>query len=144
MSSLPDSALNPMNQWLKNNAPGVGQYLQAVHQMQVISRQIVAFFDDFDVLILPTYLQPPIKIGLWQNTPPAETLSKIIDWIAPCPPFNASGQPAIAIPTGLSEEGLPIGIQLIGKPKAEATILKLAYQIEQIKQIKLIPNMERC
>jgi amidase len=61
--------------------------------------------------------------------PPAETLQRIIDWIAPCPPANATGQPAITLPTGLTATGLPIGVQLVGRPADEATILALAAQL---------------
>jgi amidase len=132
--SFPDEILTPMNRWLKSQCDSLSDYLQAVHKMQVISRQIVGFFDHFDVLLLPTYLRPPIKVGEWAELPPQETLPKIIDWINPCPPFNATGQPAIAIPTGFTDSGLPIGVQLVGKPTDEMTILQLAYQLENIKQ----------
>ncbi|MBF2056993.1 MAG: amidase [Cyanobacterium sp. T60_A2020_053] len=132
--NFPPQIMTPMNQWLKQNAPNLGEYLNAVHQMQVISRQMVAFFADYDVLLLPTYLQPPIKIGRWAPLSPEETLEKVITWITPCPPFNATGQPVIALPTGFTEDGLPIGVQLVGKPNDEVTILQLAYQLEQIKQ----------
>jgi amidase len=123
-----------MNRWLKQNGNNLGEYLRAVHQMQIISRQIVGFFADFDVLLLPTYLQPPIKVGQWADLSPEDTLTNIIRWINPCPPFNATGQPALAIPTGFTDDGLPVGVQLIGKPTAEATLLNLAYEIEKIKQ----------
>jgi amidase len=132
--NFPEEILSPMNRWLKAQSGSLANYLQAVHQMQFISRQIVGFFEHFDVLLLPTYLRPPIKVGEWENLPPEENLSKIIDWINPCPPFNATGQPAIAIPTGFTESGLPVGVQLVGKPADEITILQLAYQLEQIKQ----------
>ncbi|MGY6528828.1 MAG: amidase [Cyanobacterium sp.] len=132
--SFPDAILSPMNRWLRETAPTLAQYLDAVHQVQVISRQIVAFFADYDALILPTYLQPPIKVGEWAGLSPEVTLNNIIHWIAPCPPFNATGQPAIALPTGFTDSGLPIGIQIVGKPRDEVTILQLAYQLEQIKQ----------
>ncbi len=131
--SFPDEILSPMNRWLKSRCDSVGDYLQALHKVQVVSRQIVAFFENFDVLLLPTYLRPPIKIGEWAELPPQDTLPKIIDWINPCPPFNATGQPAIAIPTGFTDSGLPIGVQLVGKPADEMTILQLAYQLENIK-----------
>lgn len=131
-SGFPEQILSPMNRWLKEHSEDLGTYLRALHQMQVISRQIVAFFADFDVLLLPTYLQPPIKVGEWKDLSPEDTLQNIINWIAPCPAFNATGQPAIAIPTGFTEQGIPIGVQLIGKPNNEATILQLAYQIEKI------------
>ncbi len=132
-AGFPDQILNPMNQWLKQTSPDLGTYLRALHQMQVVSRQIVAFFDNFDVLLLPTYMSPPIKIGEWADLPPEKTLENIIHWINPCPPFNATGQPAIALPTGFTEDNLPIGIQLVGKPADEKTILQLAYQLEKLK-----------
>ncbi|WP_324281633.1 amidase [Cyanobacterium aponinum UTEX 3221] len=129
-AGFPEQILNPMNQWLKQNSPDLGTYLRAVHQMQVISRQIVGFFDHFDLLLLPTYMSPPIKIGAWADLPPEKTLEKIIHWINPCPPFNATGQPAIALPTGFTEDNLPIGVQLIGKPADEKTLLQIAHQLE--------------
>lgn len=131
-AGFPEEILSPMNRWLSGRSQDLGTYLRALHQMQILSRQIVAFFQDFDVLLLPTYLKPPIKVGAWADLSPEDTLQHIIDWITPCPPFNATGQPAIAIPTGFTEKGLPIGVQLVGKPTDEATILQLAYQLEKI------------
>lgn len=131
-SGFPEQILTPMNRWLRERSQDLGYYLRALHQMQVISRQIVAFFADVDVLLLPTYLKSPIKVGAWKDLSPEDTLQHIIDWITPCPPFNATGQPAIAIPTGFTEQGIPIGVQLIGKPTDETTILQLAYQLEKI------------
>ncbi len=52
------------------------------------------------------------------------------------PPFNASGQPAIALPTGFSPQGVPIGIQLVGRPAADSTLISLAAQIEAAKPWK--------
>ena len=133
-SGIPLEALSPLNRWLAQQAGGSGDYLQAVYQMQTISRRIVAFFDNFDVLVLPVYMHPPIRIGEWAALSPEETQHKIINWIAPCPPFNASGQPAIALPTGFdSTTGLPVGVQLVGRPAAEATLIALASQIEAAK-----------
>jgi amidase len=130
-SGIPKEALSPMNRWIAELSGSAGEYLQAVHQIQIISRQIVAFFDAVDVLVLPTYLHLPIRVGEWANLSPKETLEKIIAWIAPCPPFNASGLPAIAFPTGFdSATGLPLGVQLVGRPAAEATLISLAAQLE--------------
>lgn len=132
-ANLPLEALSPMNRWILQQSGSAGEYLQAVTQMQILSRQIISFFDHYDVLVLPTYLHSSIRIGEWADLSPAETLQKIISWIAPCPPFNASGQPAITIPTGFDNHNLPIGIQLVGKPAAEATIIALAAQLEAAK-----------
>ncbi len=129
-SGIPRDLLNPMNQWLLDQVGSAGDYLQAVSQMQVVARQIVGFFDNFDVLVLPTYLDSAIRVGQYADLTPEETLEQIIQWTAPCPPFNASGQPAIALPAGFDSEGLPIGIQLVGKPGAETTLISLAAQLE--------------
>lgn len=129
-AGLPLEALSPFCRWLATKAGSAGEYLQAVHQMQIQSRQIVAFFSNFDILLLPTYLHPPITIGEWSDLSPEETISKIIDWIAPCPPVNAAGLPAIALPTGLTPQGLPVGVQIIGRPGDELTLISLASRLE--------------
>lgn len=129
-SGIPPEAMSPINRWIAERSGSAAEYLQAVHQMQIVSRQIVAFFDSFDVLVLPTYLHPQIRIGEWADLSPEETLQKIIGWIAPCPPFNASGLPAIALPTGFDTTGLPLGVQLVGRPAAEPTLIALAAQLE--------------
>jgi amidase len=132
-AGIPGEWLEEMNRWLLGRNGGTGSYLQAVAQMQAISRRIVAFFDVYDVLVLPTNLHPTIRVGEWANLSSEEKLQKVIGWVAPCPPFNATGQPAIAIPTGFDPNGLPVGIQLVGKPAAEATIIALAAQLEAAK-----------
>ncbi|MGI0488297.1 amidase [Pantanalinema rosaneae CENA516] len=124
--------LGKVNRWLSLRAQlcSSGKYLRAVSQMQTVARRIVSLFDSMDVLLSPTYMHPPIRIGEWAKLPPAKTLDKVVDWIAPCPPFNASGQPAIALPTGFAPNGLPIGVQLVGRPAAESMLISLAAQIE--------------
>jgi amidase len=129
-SGIPIEALQPLNQFLFSRTGSVGEYLQAVAQMQIVSRQIVAFFDTVDVLVLPVYLHSPIRVGEWADLSPEETFAKIIHWVAPCPVANATGQPAIAIPVGFDSNGLPMSVQLIGKPAAEATLIRLAAQLE--------------
>jgi amidase len=96
----------------------------------VMTRQIISSFDSVDVWLLPTYMHPSIRVGEWAKLSPNKTLEKIAHWIAPCPPFNISGQPAIAIPTGFDPNGLPIGVQLVGRPAGEETLFSLAAQLE--------------
>ncbi len=131
-SGIPAEVLQPMNRFLLARTGSAGEYLQAVFLLQMVARQIVAFFDTVDVLVLPVYLHSPIRIGEWANLSPEETFQRIIHWIAPCPPANATGQPAIAIPVGFDDNGLPMSVQLIGKPAAEATLISLAAQLEAV------------
>lgn len=131
-SGIPGEVLQPLNRFLLERTGSAGEYLQAVFLLQMVSRQIVAFFDTVDVLVLPVYLHSPIRVGEWANLSPEETFQRIIHWIAPCPPANATGQPAIAIPVGFDDNNLPMSVQLIGKPAAEATLISLAAQLEAV------------
>lgn len=132
-SGIPAEILQPLNRWLLARTGSAGQYLQAVYQMQMVARQIVAFFDTVDVLVLPVYLHSPIRVGEWANLSLEETFQNIIRWVAPCPAANATGQPAIALPAGFDQFGLPISVQLVGRPAAETTLISLAAQLEAAK-----------
>ncbi|MGF1587772.1 MAG: amidase [Pleurocapsa sp.] len=130
-SGIPADALSPMNQWVLAQSGTAGEYVQAVTQMQLFARQLVSLFAQIDVLVAPTYMHPAIKIGDWANLEPEQTFQRIVNWILPCPPFNVTGQPVINIPQGFDHNGIPIGVQLVGKPNSEATIITLATQLEQ-------------
>jgi amidase len=132
-SGIPGQYLQPMNRWMLEQSGSCGDYLQAVAMMQTIARRIVAFFNTYDALVLPVFLHPTIQVGEWADLDPATTLQKITSWVAPCPPFNASGQPAIAIPAGFDPRGLPVGVQIVGRPAAEPTLIALAAQIEALQ-----------
>ncbi|MBF2015429.1 MAG: amidase [Rivularia sp. T60_A2020_040] len=127
---VPAEILQPLNRWLLSRSCSAGEYLRSVYQMQIVARKIVMFFDTIDVLVMPVYLHSPIRVGEWGALSPEETFDNIVRWIAPCPVANATGQPAISLPVGFDDKGLPIGVQLIGKPTAEATIISLAAQLE--------------
>lgn len=132
-ANIPFFVLEKMNRWLLWRAWQVrsGQYLRAVTKLQVVSRKIVESFQDYDIVLLPVYRYPAIRVGEWQGLRCGQILENIINWIAPCPPFNASGQPAIAIPTSFTSTGLPLGVQLVGQPAADDTVLAVAAQLER-------------
>jgi amidase len=131
-SGIPPEALSPMNQWVLTQSGTAGEYLQAVTELQLFARQLVSLFAQIDVLLVPTYMHPAIKIGEWANLSPEDTFQRILNWIFPCPAFNVSGQPVVNIPTGFDSNQVPLGVQLVGKPNSEATVIALAAQLEQI------------
>lgn len=130
-SEVPTEILTPMNQWVFSQSGTAGEYLQAVTQMQLFARQLVNMFTSIDVLVAPTYMHPAIKVSEWANLPSEDTFERITNWILPCPPFNVTGQPVINIPAGFDRNNVPLGVQLVGKPGGEATIIALAAQLEQ-------------
>jgi amidase len=138
-AGVPTAALGDFNQWLINRSGSAANYLNALYSLQIISRQIVTRWQEFDVLLAPVYLHSTIPIGAWASLPPAELLAKICEWTAPCPLFNATGQPVIVLPVALeAQTNLPIGIQLVGNLGSEALLISLAAQLEQ--QIGKLPG----
>ncbi|MER3434852.1 MAG: amidase [Leptolyngbya sp. ERB_1_1] len=130
---VPPFLLEKVNRWLwwRAKFTSASRYIQARQQLQIFARKVVALCDRFDVLLTPTYFHPTIRVGEWAKLSPVRTIDQIIKWIAPCPAFNVSGQPGISIPAGFDPNGVPIGVQLVGRPADEATILALAAQLEQ-------------
>lgn len=99
-------------------------YNQALRMRRVIKDEMAAALQQSDVLVTPTYAAPAPKIegyaGATTLTQPSFT-----------GPFNLSGLPAVSTPSGLSDEGLPMGLQVVGRPFDEATALRVAYAYEQ-------------
>ena len=98
-----------------------------------MARQLVAVWNDLDVLLTPTVTQPPLPIGaLWAKPgePAIQALLNAGNWVPFTPVWNVTGQPAISLPLHQSPEGLPIGVQLVGPPAGEELLLSLAAQLE--------------
>ena len=92
--------------------------------------RIGTLFADHDVLLTPVLTTPPIEVGRYEGRGAIRTLLGSAGFVAYAPPWNATGQPAAAVPAGVGSGGLPIGVQLVGRPDDEATLLSLSAQIE--------------
>jgi aspartyl-tRNA(Asn)/glutamyl-tRNA(Gln) amidotransferase subunit A len=100
-------------------------YLKALKIRTLIRRDFEEAFKKFDVLMGPTMPIAPFKIGEKIQNPLALYMCDVLT-----APANLTGYPAISIPCGFSD-GLPIGLQIIGKPFDEGTLLKVAYTFEK-------------
>jgi amidase len=94
------------------------------------ARRLNAIFDDADVLLLPVIGEPPVPIGKWDSRSGMWTLAGMTRRTGFGPPWNYVGNPAASIPAGFTDEGLPLSVQLVGRPDDEATLLSLAAQLE--------------
>ena len=123
--------LDPLNRLMFEVAPSSSavDYLKTLTQLHQQARRLVASWNEIDVLLTPTLTYPAPKIGgIGKNV---ETASdEFLDWLSFTHPFNCTGQPAISLPLATSKSGLPIGIQLVGRPRDEYTILSLGAQLE--------------
>lgn len=102
------------------------EYANARRACGVLRRDIGQLFVDVDVLIMPTVPGPPSRIE-----PVADNAARDPERTRNTWPFNVTGLPAVSVPCGFSKSGLPIGLQIVGAPFAESTVLALAYAYEQ-------------
>jgi len=111
-----------------------GQYLAAVSQHQAIGRMIGIWFESgHDLLLTPTMGEVPPSLGSFatDQEDPLRTIHRGEQTAAFTALFNATGQPAISLPLASSEDGLPIGIQLVAPMGREDLLLRVAAQVEQ-------------
>ncbi|MBO9605341.1 MAG: Asp-tRNA(Asn)/Glu-tRNA(Gln) amidotransferase subunit GatA [Paenibacillaceae bacterium] len=100
-------------------------YLKAQKVRTLIKRDFEDVFSSYDVIIGPTAPTPAFKIGSQVDDPLTMYLNDILTI-----PLNLAGLPGISVPCGLVD-GLPVGLQIIGKPLDESTVLRVAHAFEQ-------------
>ena len=101
-------------------------YLKALKVRTLIQEDYTNAFQNVDVMMTPTAPTPAYKIGELIRDPLKMYLQDIYTV-----PLNLAGLPGISLPCGYSRQHMPIGLQIIGKPLAEETILRAAYTYEQ-------------
>jgi amidase len=101
-------------------------------QLQARMRSLIGFLENYDALLTPALAERPLAIGVLDAAAPAplETFARSGYFTPFTPIFNASGQPAIALPLFHGDDGLPLGVQLAGRPGGEAALLALGAQLE--------------
>ena len=101
-------------------------YLKALKVRRLVKEDYDKAFEKVDVIVCPTAPSPAYKIGEKIDNPLEMYLQDVCTV-----PLNLAGLPGISVPCGFSSKGLPIGMQLIGKPLDEATLIRTAYTYEQ-------------
>jgi amidase len=135
---------------------GAAQFSRAVLLLQRAARQIGPFFEEYDLLLTPTVAMPPLVMGaLLPKGVEAVGLKllgslnagrlirvlgrleanadKLFEFVPYTPVFNATGQPAMSVPLHWNAEGLPIGMHFVGRYADEATLFRLAGQLERAR-----------
>lgn len=100
-------------------------YLKALKVRTLIQQDFMRAFEQVDVIMTPTAPTPAYRIG--EMTSPLQMYLQDISTV----PLNLAGLPGISVPCGFTAAGLPIGLQIIGRPLAEETILRAAFAYEQ-------------
>jgi amidase len=97
---------------------------------------VLPFWEEFDVVVTPTLALKPVPIGwTWADAEgdPYRAFASQVLFTPFTALVNVTGQPALSVPLHWSEGGLPVGVHVIGRPFAEATLIRLAAQLEQAR-----------
>jgi amidase len=92
--------------------------------------RVNAIFDSCDVLITPVMGGTALPVRRWEGQGALRTVLGMSRFYPYCVPWNHLGNPAMSVPTGIADDGLPLAVQVIGRPGDEATLLSLAAQLE--------------
>lgn len=119
----------PMQRRLENPMPSFPDYLQAMAECDLFKQDMARYFTEFDLLLcpagpLPAHPHDSARLDIdGQLVPGRNALRATI-------PFDLTGSPAISVPFGWTEDGLPVGVQLVGRHLDEATVLHAASKLE--------------
>lgn len=131
---VPDATvMSDLNQWFlaESLATTSAAYAGAIGRLQLRARKIAALWADYDVLLTPTLALEPVPVG-WDTEPdePREQFERAVRFTPFTGAFNVTGQPAMSVPLHWTDDGVPIGVHLVGPPLGDALLLRLAAQLE--------------
>jgi amidase len=111
------------------------QYLLAVTGLQRVTRNLAHQTAGYDLWLTPTLAEPPVPLGTFESPPdnPLYGMRRAADFIPFTPMGNVTGQPAMSVPLHWNADGLPIGVHFIAKFGDEATLFRLAAQLEEAR-----------
>ena len=109
-------------------------YLNALHERRLFASSLRAVMQRVDAFVLPTLPLPAILSELAGTEIEIDGVSEnaTVAYLRMTMPFNLSGLPALSCPCGFSKDGLPIGLQIVGKSFEEATVLRIAHAYQQL------------
>jgi amidase len=128
-----EDALRPLTKWLRARGRALSalDVWNSLGTLRATARTELEHTAHFDAVLTPTLAQPPAKVGgLRDDSDPARDFENQKRFTPFTAPYNMSGQPSVSVPLHWTDDSLPIGIQLVGRPGDEVTLLRLAAQIE--------------
>ena len=106
-------------------------YVEAIAAVHAMGRKLARFLSSFDVILSTTVPAPPPKLGYFDMNGDVETFTaRVTEYLSITPLHNATGTPAMSVPLHWTADGLPVGVHFAGRYGEEATLLRLAAQLE--------------
>jgi amidase len=128
-----EARTRPLTRWIRERGRSASgtQVYAALATLRQAARAELEATHGFDAVLTPTLAQPPALVGELRNDDdPAADFEAQKRFTPFTAPYNMSGQPAVSVPLHWTDAGLPIGVQLVGRPYGEATLLAIAAQLE--------------
>jgi amidase len=107
---------------------GLFERAYAAHETD--AARINAIFDSHDVLMTPVMGDTAVRVRRWEGMSAVRTILGMSRFYPYCVPWNHLGNPAMSVPAGTAADGMPLAVQIVGRPGDEATLLSLAAQLE--------------
>ena len=124
--------LEPLTQWLvaQGRALSARQLAEALAALSLYERSVIRQFAGFDAVLTPALALTPRPVGWYDNEDPERNFAQQVQYTPFTSFVNVTGLPAITLPVHVTDAGLPMGVQLIGRPGGEATLLSIGAQLE--------------
>lgn len=131
-SQIKDTIIWNTEQGLKLTGPEVSR---AEAKRTQLYHRVREFLNRYEFLVLPVTQVAPFPIELdWVKEINSVKMETYIDWMATCYAITVTGLPAISVPCGFTKDGLPVGVQIVGRHQQDFAVLQLAYAFEQATQ----------
>lgn len=118
---------------------------RAERERAALYRRMVAFFQDYDLLLCPAAIVPPFDVDQrYVEQVEGERFDNYVDWISITFVITLTSCPALSLPAGFTAQGLPVGLQMIAPPRGEADLLGAASLLEQALDIRHRVPLERA
>ena len=129
---LADDDLEPFSMFLHERSSQLSalDLVRALQDLERVSRSVAGFYRDHDLWLTPTLAAPVPALGVLDTTDISKMIAnaaRFTQFTAVC---NVTGQPAISVPFGADDGGLPLGVQFVGAHGSESVLLRLAAQLE--------------
>jgi amidase len=128
-----EALLEPLTQWLveRGRAVPARQLAEALAWLAGFEERVIRRFSSFDAVLTPALATPPPPIGWYDQEDGERNFAQQVQFTPFTSFVNVSGLPAITVPVEDTADGLPMSVQLIGRPGGEATLFALGAQLER-------------
>ncbi|MDQ0392873.1 amidase [Labrys monachus] len=106
-------------------------YYETVFRRHALRDAVRSFFERYDVLLSPVLPVTSLPVGC--DIPPALADRNLVSWVFYTYPFNLTGQPAASVCAGLASDGMPVGLQVVGRALGEADVVRVASAVERAR-----------